>query len=245
MPLIERLAGRSVEWASPSECDIVGAGSVLQIILRECGANRPLVWGSGFIPDRANEGPFEFDIRAVRGKRTMAEVRRRQGRLENDRLALGDPGLLASLLLNGPVRKRYELGVIPHYTDAAHPAIQKLRNAGPDIRVIDVAWTPREVAREIASCDAVISSSLHGLIFADSLGVPNVHMRLSGGVRGGLFKFQDYYSIYEGVDRYRQLSADQVFGSSPGGLSNLVHSNFVAPEGIEQLQKELIGALPV
>lgn len=242
--LVERLTGRPVEWASAAECDVVAAGSILQMVLRDRGANRPAIWGSGFIREPSEGGPLELDIRAVRGERTLDAVRGREGALGVGDLALGDPGILASHLLEGPVRKRYGLGVIPHYTDANHPVVERLRNAGPGVRVLDVAWTPEEVAREIASCEAVISSSLHGLIFADSLGVPNMHMRLSDKVRGGLFKFQDYYSIYDGPDRYCQLGAEQVAGASSGELERIVHEKYTAPEGLERLQKALIRALP-
>src|SRR5699024_6623502 len=119
------------------------------------------------------------------------------GRVENlssRDVALGDPGILAPLLVDGPVKKRYSLGVIPHYHDVSSPVIEQLRVLGPGVRVIDVAWTPQEVAREIAACDAVISSSLHGLIFSDALGVPNAHIRLGDKLKGGLYKFHDYYS---------------------------------------------------
>ena len=61
----------------------------------------------------------------------------------------------------------------------------------------------------IASCRFLFSSSLHGLIFADSYSVPNAHLRLSTRVLGAEHKFRDYYGsvgrplhtyAYEGKD---------------------------------------------
>ena len=42
----------------------------------------------------------------------------------------------------------------------------------------------------------VLSSSLHGLVAADSFGVPNRHIVLSHKPKGDGFKFDDYYSAY-------------------------------------------------
>lgn len=46
------------------------------------------------------------------------------------------------------------------------------------------------------SCKCVLSSSLHGLIVADALGVPNRRIVLSDKIIGGDLKFDDYYSVY-------------------------------------------------
>ena len=47
---------------------------------------------------------------------------------------------------------------------------------------------------DLTSCELIFSSSLHGLIVADSFGIPNIHMELSDKLVGGNFKFEDYYS---------------------------------------------------
>ena len=40
----------------------------------------------------------------------------------------------------------------------------------------------------------ILSSSLHGMIFADSYDIPNAHLLLSKKVIGGDYKFKDYRS---------------------------------------------------
>lgn len=239
-PLVERLTGRRVVWAAPDSCDLVGAGSVVQMILKKQGANRPKVWGSGFIRAGAeDETPARLDVLALRGRSTRGRV---ENLVERD-IALGDPGILAPLLVDGAVKKRYSLGVIPHYHDVASPVVRQMRSLGPDVRIIDVAWTPQEVAREIASCDAVISSSLHGLIFSDALGVPNAHISLGNRVRGGLYKFHDYYSAYSVPDRYREYTPPKAGPSSLTSVVDEVAAGYVEPVGLEGLQQGLIGAL--
>ena len=239
-PLLERLTGRRVTWAEPDSCDIVGAGSVVQMILRRQGENQPRVWGSGFIREPApGEKPARLDLLAVRGRSTL-------GRVENlapREIALGDPGILAPLLLDGRVKKRYALGVIPHYHDVSSPVVAQLRALGTGVRIIDVAWTPQEVAREIAACDAVLSSSLHGLIMSDALDVPNAHIRLSSKLKGGLYKFHDYYSAYPGPDRYRDYTVPP--GGAPSLMSvvDAVSERYAAPRGLAGLQRGLVRAL--
>src|SRR5699024_6847671 len=111
-PLVERLTSRRVIWAPPAECDLVGAGSVIQMILRRRGTKQPCVWGSGFIREEdAGDEPASLDVLAVRGQRSLQRV----DSLSSRPIALGDPGVLAPLLLDRAPKKRYMLGMIPHY----------------------------------------------------------------------------------------------------------------------------------
>jgi hypothetical protein len=50
-----------------------------------------------------------------------------------------------------------------------------------------------KIADEIVQCEFVLCSSLHGIIFSDSYGVPNAHMKYKDNVHGDLYKFLDYY----------------------------------------------------
>lgn len=239
-PLVERLTGRRVTWAPPESCDLVGAGSVVQMILKRQQQNQPRIWGSGFIRAAADgEEPARLDALAVRGRSTLGRVEN----LSSHEIALGDPGILAPLLIDGTVKKRYTLGVIPHYHDVSSPVIGQMRALGPGVRVIDVAWTPQEVAREIAACDAVISSSLHGLIFADALGVPNAHIRLGDKLKGGLYKFHDYYSAYPVADRYREYAVPAGGPQSLHAVADGVIDGYAEPIGLHDLQEGLTRAL--
>ena len=48
------------------------------------------------------------------------------------------------------------------------------------------------IAAQIQTCDFILSSSLHGCIFSDLLGVPNTRVVIGDNVIGGRFKFDDY-----------------------------------------------------
>ena len=54
---------------------------------------------------------------------------------------------------------------------------------------------PEEFTKKVAECEFIFSSALHGIICADSLGIPNRHIILTPDV--GTYKFQDYYSVFK------------------------------------------------
>ncbi|GAA1710387.1 polysaccharide pyruvyl transferase family protein [Isoptericola hypogeus] len=239
-PLLERLSGRPVAWTPLESAEVVGAGSVLQKFLRARPTDMPQVWGAGVIAPHRDPVPADFVPRAVRGRLTLEHL----DPSVRDGVALGDPGILADRLVDGPVAKRYALGVVPHYKDADDPTMRAIA-ALPGVRRINIAWSPEEVAREIAACEVVVSSSMHGLIFADALGVPNARLKVSDKLVGGDFKFRDYCSAF-GPDRYQPpLTPDDVRDLDVPQLVDLVTGRFRPPTGIDDLKRGLVGALPV
>lgn len=198
--LFQRLFGIDVQWASAAQCDALAIGSVLdkfclyrpsQILHRQRWLPHDrIVWGSGFMFEGNRMKRGRWNVAAVRGPLTQA----RMGALAPDDIALGDPGLLAGRMLEKHPQKTAALGVIAHYVDRGRPELAQFLEAAPHRRLINVMAHPDDVLEQIAGCDAVLSSSLHGLIAADALGVPNARLRLSGDVRGGDFKFSDYWA---------------------------------------------------
>ncbi len=190
--LIRALFHREVEWAPIAECELLATGSILGI----ANGKGNYVWGSGFIEDGAWFNP---DLRyvAVRGKLSRARLGERWRKLP-----LGDPGILASLVYPATGEKSDKIGVVPHYVDVGLPVVKRLQTDERFI-VIDPRQAPAEVARAIARCRLVLSSSLHGLIFADSYRVPNARLVFSDNLTGGDYKFLDYDS---GVDKITQVA---------------------------------------
>ena len=168
---------------------------------------RPIVvWGSGFLQYPLFKRPCcnrKLDIRAVRGKYTR-KILEGYGLISSDeKVAYGDPGLLFADLFGIKANPKYDVGIIPHKYDVDRGWLNRLgeafRVAGVDIKLINVADEPLKVVSQIAECSKVISSSLHGLVVADSLGIPNLHMTISTlghSLRDYELKFQDYYSAY-------------------------------------------------
>ena len=76
---------------------------------------------------------------------------------------------------------------------------------GESAALIDVRMPPKDVVNAISRCNYVISSSLHGLIVADSLKIPNLWVKSSDSIIGGEFKYHDYYSCFNVERRPRVL----------------------------------------
>ena len=149
-------------------------------------------------------------VTALRGKRTLQSL----GCRAKDSIQLGDPGLLAGLLTEKKP-SRYKLGIIPHWSEFLQPALAPLVAMSPEILLIDPCAGAREVLDNICRCEHILSSSLHGLIVADALGIPNAWLRLNLGYEDqagmGEFKYRDYYSIF-GLDQIAFLTPEEATG---------------------------------
>jgi pyruvyltransferase len=173
-------------WSPPIACQMISVGSIIQNVGQTFNG---FVLGSGLIQDRPYPLP-KAKFLAVRGALTRELVN------APPQTPLGDLGLLVPYVysVNRPTTQ-YRLGVIPHYRDADDPAINQLINRYPDeILRIDVLATPQAVVNAISSCDHIVSSSLHGLIVADTLQIPSGWIVQSSNVTGDGFKFHDYGS---------------------------------------------------
>jgi pyruvyltransferase len=146
-----------------------------------------IVWGSGAIAaHQVIKKPHE--ILAVRGPDS------RDLCLKNGIKCppiYGDPVLLLSKLYSPAIAKEHDVGIIPHYADLHTQWVADQRAAGSFI--IDITKEPLKVVDEILKCRKILSSSLHGLIVADSYSIPSVWIQLSDYVVGKGFKFKDYF----------------------------------------------------
>ena len=132
------------------------------------------------------------DVRIVRGEATREIVYKNRTNLKQD-IMLGDPGLLiAKLYGNQHTKVLHEFGVILHYADRNSNLENFFKKIGA--KIIDVGETPEIFSNQILACRNILSSSLHGVIFSDALGVPNIRAIFSDKITGADFKFEDYYS---------------------------------------------------
>lgn len=164
------------------------------------------VWGTGFINYDERDGRFfkrDMAFHALRGRLSLRRVERMLGKSLD--IPTGDGGILASELLSRVPEKKYSLGIIPHICDLKDEAVEKLKESYENAIVINVKDEPLQVVEQIAQCGFVLSSSLHGLVVADSFNIPNMHVLFSDRLLGDGFKFDDYYSAYGLEHRARDL----------------------------------------
>lgn len=148
-----------------------------------------VVWGSGIhtfktIKDVVDQRKYrKYDIRAVRGPIT-ASVLKTCG-YECPKV-YGDPAILMTEIYSPQkVEKKYKISAILHIE---HQNIEK----PDDIHYINMNTIDyKNVIDEIMLSEKVISSSLHGIILAETYGVPTVF--LSEGMEDELLKFYDWY----------------------------------------------------
>src|SRR5699024_8231752 len=101
--------------------------------------------------------------------------------------------------------KREKYGVILHHKHSANQEVLDRFSHLP-VKFLDIRTRDLDgFIGEMLSCDVVISQSLHGLIFADAMNIPNVWMELGPIHSGGAFKFYDYFSTV-GREFYKKIS---------------------------------------
>ena len=95
-------------------------------------------------------------------------------------------------------------------SDLDNPNLNRLVN--DDVKLIGTAdyadWY--EFVDEVCSCDAILSSSLHGLIVAEAYGIRNIWVEFSDEVIGAGFKYRDFFASI-GVERGNPVRIDEAF----------------------------------
>ncbi len=189
--IVEHVTQRpTVSARSTEHSYLLSIGSLLQTTTR-----RSFVWGTGLIHPSADIGdPDARRVLAVRGKLTYAELVRNGVRVGD--VPFGDPAFLIPRLLqqSGSASPRFPLGLVPHFVDRDHPFFLEAAK-DPSIKVLDVCDPADVFFAELASCGAIASSSLHGLVFGEALGLPTLWLEVSDKVLGERFKFADWFSL--------------------------------------------------
>ena len=216
--------GLKYEFSETPDIGITGS------ILSDQRFDTSYIWGLGF--GNPNESCKRNKVLAVRGKLTQ--------QLLGVDCAIGDPGILASHFFNPDSSKKYKFGIIPHYVDIDW---MKTNCTG---KVIDIRTSNfGKLFTEINECEFILSSSLHGLIFALSYGIPAIHIKHSELASKNSFKFNDFYSTLsiphteidiQSADDWRSLNLDDLY-THKGDYA-------VGPDEIVKLQKSLLDCFP-
>lgn len=181
---------------------------------------------------------------AVRGKLSKLRLNSHSIKLY-DNIKFVDPGLLVSKIYNiGDVEKKYDIGIIPHYVDE-ELITNKYKNS--KYSIISMETTDISgICRKIKECKMILSSSLHGIIFAHSLGVPAYHIEINTLQLGDNFKFKDYYSCYDRKIEYLNFKCKNGVIPFDKIIEKNNNSNLYNPTYNEILgkQKEFLSVLP-
>lgn len=230
--IILNIFGRAVEQSSIDDCSLVAAGSIMEVAQSAKRKTKFFVWGTGFIrSDSQNDGLDAAIFRATRGNLTKKRV--------GHNVPTGDPGLLINSTYNlHKKRNSKKIGVVIHYADMQLPIVKKFCEDSR-FEVITPLDSSENVAKKIADCCLILSSSLHGLIFADSLSIPNIHIKLSNNLTGGEYKFLDYYS---GVDKpYEPADISKIFTDS---YLKQIKINYKPVPNLRKKQRQLVKVFP-
>ncbi len=167
-----------------------------------------IIWGIGIkTPVERNDlsSPFEdLDIYAVRGPKTSAALPAKYTKSINMTSFFGDPGFLLPtlfpelLLHQSPANndtnvELLEFCFVYHAKDAGkiHQHLGEIKQ----VLLIDPLQPWQDIFKILQSCKRVAASSLHGIILADSLGIPSLWIQFREGrlssYSEGYFKYQD------------------------------------------------------
>jgi len=242
VPLAKMLSGREVKCtlaAKKSETVDVAIGSLMTFYkpLPNCTLR---FWGTGAFKHSERPITGRCQVYALRGKLSKKSMEKRTG-MNLSKIALGDPGLLAPALLDTLPKKQYKLGLIPHHANQLD--LHNYCNV-KDAVIIAPELSAKKFVREAAKCEVILSEAMHGLIIADSLGIPNARimpMDKKSTVLGD-FKFLDYYSVFGlGLPLSFDIMKRKINKSD---ISKIIKDYKINPKKVRAICRRLVKACP-
>lgn len=226
---------------SADDAELISVGSVLNMVGEKYSG---AVMGSGIMHENQEISLDNAKIYAVRGNLSHKKI------APAHEVALGDPGILMSKILPlMQVASTEKIGFIPHFSHQDKDYIKDLWKSIENQAIyIDVKNSPEDVASKIKSCEVIFSTSLHGVILADSYGKPVVWTLPPDGLPGGDYKFRDYESVVldsavstrkVGIDELQ--TADDIRRHALSASPDLVNKSIIDLESaIEKLKNSLV-----
>lgn len=184
--LVEKLTGIPPKYAPRGE-RVIGIGSIIKF-----AKPGDKVWGAG-CPSADQVIEPEAVYHAVRGPLTRRMVLEAGGECPP---VYGDPAWLLPLVYPAQgLPRTARLGLIRHFTHRDRPL-----ELGDGVREIEIIRNGRAGIEafldEMLSCEAIVSTSLHGLIIANAYGIPARLATFDDGdrqIHGDGMKFEDYF----------------------------------------------------
>lgn len=175
--LIERYTLHTPIWSPVNEAQIVVGGTILECLPSNFSGT---VIGIGSGKKETRKSFVDANVLALRGPLTQLT-------LDNEQIpVLADPALLASDFLEVLPQKKYDIGFIADYKDTKNKI---------DGHQIHISQALETVIKEISKCEKIVTSSLYGIILADSLHIPRMWVRHPEMKNNG-FEFYDYSLSY-------------------------------------------------
>ncbi len=254
--LLETVFGCSVKHVPVRSAELFAVGSILQKVIQKNPSLKKIllknlkgeltVWTSGLVaPLTDRHRPVRnLRITALRGELTRKELERILKRPLD--VPLGDAGLLFhSLLPEKTEGIQHSAGIVPHYCEWDDPFYRELAERIPGSCLISTVGDVRDILRRIRSCEVILSSSLHGLIAADSFGIPNLRIRSIGEIIGGDFKYDDYYSAFGFEASPFAEKAELLALAGTRSIPEFVAGKYrITPEKVEEIRNGLVKAWP-
>lgn len=186
--------------------------------LKDKSHKKLLIAGAGFmLPPEEDYISRKVEVLSLRGKLSL---KRMQDLLKKplEDCVLGDPGILISKIYPQNMTKRFKVGIILHYSDKKEWDDSKIKIDKANYKLIDILQDAETLVKEMSECKCILSSSLHGLIFADSYNIPNRQLIMGENLPGGSYKFEDYYSAFDmslpdGIDMRENIIDEDLVNS--------------------------------
>lgn len=148
------------------------------------------------------------------------------------------------LLYRSERSKSYKFGIIPHACefDSVSKKVEELK---VPVKIIDLRSSDvEEVINNICGCGYILSSSLYGIIIAQSYSIPALFFQHTHKGEG-LFKYNDYFSSVN-IEPYTPFEFSDIIPEI-NEVSNLFDQNYkksLIRTDLIQMQKKLIHAAP-
>lgn len=178
-----------------------------------------VIWGSGVhcvqtTKKIINQRMYrKYDVRAVRGPITKLLLESAGYDCPD---IYGDPAILMPLIYEpNCVEKKYRTSLILHLSQHGSKDRDDKEHHLIDVKTNDY----KKFINEIVASEVVISSSLHGIILAESYGVPAIFLKK--GIESETMKFFDWYYSTERFDIVIANSINDAMKMTPMKLPEL------------------------
>lgn len=179
------------------------------------------IWGAGILNQNsakillAQRGLRKLDVRAVRGPRTRDALVQAGFTCPE---VYGDPAILLPYIYpNETLNRGNRIGLILHHATAL-----KGEEYNKEFKCISMLTTDyKQFLYDLTECRVVISSSLHGIILAESYGIPAIYLWEDGPVGEQGVKFSDWYESTGRNGIEACTSIEQALEADPPELPSL------------------------